>query len=75
MDRPGANIQGKLDKLRGRRRCGWFCQWRIRWLERQLPPVAPVGPPPPAKQVADAVANAGGVDPGISGYFGSWIYF
>lgn len=86
LTRPGVDkamlIQRKIDRLQRRRRCGLYCQWRLRWLQGQLPPViAPVAPPRSA--VANAVAKAGAVvgvdptatDPGVSGYFGSWIYF
>ena len=54
-----AKINRRLAKLRNKRRCGKYCQWRIKRLESQLPPAPPAAPAPA---------------PTMSGYFGDWSY-
>jgi len=70
----------KLAKLQRKRRCGFFCRWRIRQLEKQIPPPAPLpeGPLPPEipgltpEPVAPPVAAGGPAT--MNGYFGDWTW-
>ena len=74
-----AGMVAQQEKLQTRdasgRKCGWFCQQRLKWLDKQLPPPPPPAPLTPEQVSADAIVDASGIDPTVSGYFGSWNYF
>jgi hypothetical protein len=69
----------KMEHLRAKKRCGWWCRQRIKWLGAQLPPTpfAPVveGPLTPAEVVTDAQIDAGLAPGTVAGYFNGWGYF
>jgi len=67
--RPMSRLEAELARLQGRRRCGWYCQWKMSQLNKRIAAEQPPAPidfmpatlPPELTPVPDFPAKAKGM--------------